>query len=95
MWAGGHFSLFIITKILRKQFKKFHQYNNEMLQNPCGTNFHAIKFYNTFKKAYGRKQESDQLCLAYIKTPFLRNHEVARTEPTAPGSSIKYDHVRF
>ena len=29
MREGGHFSLFIMTKILRKQFKKPHQYNNE------------------------------------------------------------------
>ena len=30
---GGHFSLFIMTKILRKQFKKPHQYDNEKFVN--------------------------------------------------------------
>jgi len=29
MWEGGHFSLFIMTKILRKQFKTSSIYNNE------------------------------------------------------------------
>jgi len=33
----GHFSLFIMTKILRKQFKKPDQYNNENL--PYDQNF--------------------------------------------------------
>ena len=33
MREGGHFSLFIMTKILRKQFKKPHQYNNENFVN--------------------------------------------------------------
>jgi len=31
MREGGHFSLFIMTKILRNQLKKPHQYNNENL----------------------------------------------------------------
>ena len=33
MREGGHFSLFIMTKILRKQFKKLYQYNNENFVN--------------------------------------------------------------
>ena len=39
MREGGHFSLFIMIKILRKQFKKPHQCNNEkfvIIENPCG-----------------------------------------------------------
>jgi len=33
MREGGHFSLFIMTKILIKQFKKPHQYDNEKFVN--------------------------------------------------------------
>ena len=32
MRQGGHFSLFIMTKILRKKFKKPHQCNNEICE---------------------------------------------------------------
>ena len=51
--AGGHFSLFIMTKILRKQCKKPHQCNNEnyktimknlqIFENSCSANFHIMK----------------------------------------------------
>ena len=30
---GSHFSLFIMTKILRKQYKNAHQYTNENVVN--------------------------------------------------------------
>jgi len=33
MLAGGHFSLFIMAKILRKQYKKPHQCINENFLN--------------------------------------------------------------
>ena len=56
MRAVGHFSLFIMAKILRKQYKKPHQYNNEnfmIFENPCGANCHIMKFCGTYKKHAG------------------------------------------
>jgi len=48
MREGGHFSLFVMTEILRKQLKKPHHYSNEYFVNisksmrcklPCNENF--------------------------------------------------------
>ena len=68
MREGGHFSLFIMIKILRKQFKKPHQCNNEkfvIIEIRAVKNCHIMKILWYFQKSCGRKQESnDQLCLA-------------------------------
>ena len=56
MRVGGHFSLFIMPKILRKQYKKPYHYNTEILwilENPCGANCHIMKFFGTCKKHVG------------------------------------------
>ena len=57
MREGGHFSLFIMTKILRKQFKNLINTIMKilwMLKNPCGVNWHIMKFCGTCKKHAGR-----------------------------------------
>jgi len=66
MRAGSHFSLFIMTKILRKQCKKPTIMKIlYIFENQCGANSHIMKILWYLQKACRRKWESNnQLCLA-------------------------------
>jgi len=64
MWEGSHFSLFFMTEILRKQFKKLINTAMKILQI-CG-NCHIIKILWHLQRSmwHGQKQESN--CLGLI-----------------------------
>jgi len=66
--VGRHFSLFISTKILIKQFKKSHQYNIFWIfENPCSANCHYIENFVALAKRHAGENgnlANNQLCLA-------------------------------
>ena len=61
MQANSHFSLFIVTKNLRKQcinaMMKIKMKNLQIFENQCGANFHTMKILQHLQKKKNMRAE--------------------------------------